>query len=648
MPTYSRGVSHGASWRRASVAAIVLLLALFGASALTASAAPAITTINPTQGPVAGGTTITITGTGFTGATGVIIDGTNVPVTVVDDTEATAVTPAHAAGAVNVFVVTAGGNGTSATFNYVGAVPTVTGLSPATGSTAGGTPVTITGTDFTGTTGVTFGGNAAAFTLNSATSITATSPVHAIGSVDVVVTTLAGPSPNTAADDFTYQTPAPVITTLTPAGGPVEGGTAVTITGTGLTGATIVNFGGIPLTPVVVNDTTITVTSPVHAAGSAAVIVTTPGGTSAAVNFTYGAGPVVTSVSPNIGGIAGGALVTITGTGLTGATAVTFGGTAGTGITVVSDTSLTVTAPAHVAGVVDVIVTTPVGTSTNTTNDNFAYTAAPFITAISPAGGPLAGGTTVTLTGSGFTGATSVTFGGVSGTSITVLNDTSLTVVSPLHAAGVVDIAVTTPQGTSTNTTADNFTYGAGPVITSISPTSGPIAGGTTITITGTGLAGATSVTIGGTDVTPTAVTETSITVVSPAHVAGKVDIAVTTPIGTSTNTSADDFTYGAGSTTSYTLYFRWTLLVWTGQENVDIDTTLAGEETPDITATNDISSQVTAIFRYNNQLQKFEAWFPNSSSIPGAVDFTTFNSGRAYWIAIAGPGSVTWTVVAG
>ena len=84
--------------------------------------------------------------------------------------------------------------------------PTVTGVSPATGPTSGGTVVTITGTNFTGTTQVDFGSVAAtSFTVNSNTSITATAPAEAAGTVDVTVYN-AGASATSAADDFTYQT----------------------------------------------------------------------------------------------------------------------------------------------------------------------------------------------------------------------------------------------------------------------------------------------------------------------------------------------------------------------------------------------------------------------------------------------------------
>jgi hypothetical protein len=97
------------------------------------------------------------------------------------------------------------------------------------------------------------------------------------------------------------------------------------------------------------------------------VTVTTPGGTSAAAQYAYDSGggvPTIAGLSPNHGPAAGANQVTVTGSGLTGATAVTFGSNAGTGINVVDDGQLTVTAPAaSSSGSVDVTVTTPGGTS---------------------------------------------------------------------------------------------------------------------------------------------------------------------------------------------------------------------------------------------------------------------------------------------
>jgi hypothetical protein len=85
------------------------------------------------------------------------------------------------------------------------AAPTVTGVSPTSGSAAGGDPVTVTGSGFTGTTGVSFGtATASNLLVASDTQLTVTSPQAAVGTVDVTVTTPAGTSAATSADQFTY------------------------------------------------------------------------------------------------------------------------------------------------------------------------------------------------------------------------------------------------------------------------------------------------------------------------------------------------------------------------------------------------------------------------------------------------------------
>jgi IPT/TIG domain-containing protein len=85
--------------------------------------------------------------------------------------------------------------------------------------------------------------------------------------------------------------------------------------------------------------------------------------------------------------------------------------------------------------------------------------AAPVVAAISPKSGGVAGGTTVTVTGSGFTSATSVQFGGNDASSMTLVSDTQITATSPPGAAGTVDVTVMTPAGTSAISLADKFTY---------------------------------------------------------------------------------------------------------------------------------------------------------------------------------------------
>jgi IPT/TIG domain len=87
----------------------------------------------------------------------------------------------------------------------------------------------------------------------------------------------------------------------------------------------------------------------------------------------------------------------------------------------------------------------------------------PRVTGTSAAAGPASGGTTVTITGSGFTGATAVNFGTTPAASFTIDSDTSITAVSPAAPADTVDVTVTTPGGTSAVIAGDQFTFVAAP-----------------------------------------------------------------------------------------------------------------------------------------------------------------------------------------
>jgi hypothetical protein len=156
----------------------------------------------------------------------------------------------------------------------------------------------------------------------------------------------------------------------------------------------------------------------------------------------------------------------------------------------------------------------------------------PMVSNINPNHGPAAGGNTVNLTGTNLTNAT-VSFGGTAGVN-PVSSATTVAVVAPAHAAGSVTVTVTTSGG-STSTT---YTYDAPaalPTITSITPSHGPIAGGTHVTIAGTNLGGATSVVFGTTNGGITANTATSISVTAPPHAAGGVLVNVMTPGGSAT-----------------------------------------------------------------------------------------------------------------
>jgi hypothetical protein len=242
-------------------------------------------------------------------------------------------------------------------------------------------------------------------------------------------------------------------------------------------------------------------------------------------------------MSPNQGPTSGGTSVTITGVNLAGATAVHFGANPGA-ITSNTPTQVTVVNPAG-SGVVCTTVTTTGGTSNPLP---FYYIQPPFIVSITGISGPVAGGNTVTLTGTNLSTATSVDFGGNAATP-TIVNDGTISVTVPAAAAaGTVPVTLTTAGGTADGIT---YTYVDAPTIASISPTSGPTSGGTTVSVTGTGLTTTTSVTVGGTVASFAVVSDTLLTLQTPPGTVGPADVVVTTTGGSATAVGA--FTYTSG-----------------------------------------------------------------------------------------------------
>jgi hypothetical protein len=271
--------------------------------------------------------------------------------------------------------------GNAADKPVTGTAPTLSAIVPNSGTTAGGTAVTLTGTNLAGAS-VSFSGAAAASVVVNAggTSLTAVTPAHAAGAVSVTATTAAGTS---SAVTYTYVAPpppAPTLGSIAPASGTTAGGTAVTLTGANLAGASV-SFGGSAVSAVVnAGGTSLTAVTPAHAAGAVSVTATTASGTSGAVTYTYVAptpsssGPTLTALSPSSGSTSGGTTVTLTGTNLAGAR-VYFGGLAASVIgssgsddddhhgVQYGSTSITVQTPRHSSGRVSVTVRTSAGTS---------------------------------------------------------------------------------------------------------------------------------------------------------------------------------------------------------------------------------------------------------------------------------------------
>src|SRR5580658_1755372 len=519
--------------------------------------APTVTSVSPNSGATGGGTAVTITGTNFaSGATVTFGSATATSVVVSNSTSITATTPAGTAGAVNVTVTNPGGQSAILTngFTYVTGV-TVSSVSPSNGAPAGGTAVTITGTDFASGATVTFGGAAAtSVVVVSATEITATTPAGTAGAVTVTVT--SGGQNGSLADGFTYVAP-PTVTSVSPSSGSSLGGTAVTVTGTNFASGATVTFGAgrqggdgnaSATNVVVVSSTQITCTTPAGNAGAVNVAVTVNGETGTLTNgFTYVAAPTVSSVSPSNGPPAGGTAVTITGTNFATGATVTFGSAAATNVTVVSSTSITATTPAGSAGAVTVTVT--VSGLSGSLSNGFTYAVAPTVSSVSPTSGSTAGGTAVTITGTNFATGATVTFGSAAATNVTVVSGTSITATTPAGSAGAVTVTVTNP-GALSGSLASGFTYVVAPTVTSVSPNSGPAAGGTAVTITGTNFASGATVTFGSTAATNvTVVSSTSITATAPAGSAGAVTVKVN--VNGQSGSLSNGFTYVVAPTVS-------------------------------------------------------------------------------------------------
>ena len=330
------------------------------------------------------------------------------------------------------------------------------------------------------------------------------------------------------------------ISGISPTSGPVAGGAGVTIAGMGFgTSGNSVSFGGTAAAITAQSSTAITVTSPPHPVGAVTVVVTTSDAqTATATNgYTYVAAPTIASLAPALGITAGGAVVTVTGTNLGNVTSLTVDGTAVT-VGANSATGFTFTTPAHVAAVVAVIATTAGGSATT----SFTYADPPTLTTVAPAAGPLAGGNAVVLTGSNFTATGTIVTFGAAAAAVTFNSATQVSVTAP-SGTGTVNVTVATAGGSATKIAA--YSYAQAPTLTQVAPVSGPIAGGTAMTLTGTNFTAGSVVMIGGLAATTIIVVDPqTITATSPAHAAGAVGVAVTAAGGTAT--LASGFTYVA------------------------------------------------------------------------------------------------------
>jgi IPT/TIG domain len=343
--------------------------------------------------------------------------------------------------------------------------PSITSISPTSGPATGGTVVTVTGVSLTNATGVNFGGvPGTAFSVDSDTQVTVTTPPGSGGVVNVTVVTPDGDV--TLSSAFTYVLAPPSLTSVSPSSATTAGGTPVVITGTRLTGATFILFqANMATNMVVVNDTTINCTTPAGSAGPVQVTMSNPNGNAnLPAGFTYVAPPpTVFSVTPSTGSEEGGDGVIITGTGFVGVntTGVMFGPNPATGVIPDTPTQFTCLTPPG-TGTVDVSVVASTGVGT--LPGGFTYTASANheveVTGIVPATGSSAGGDTVVISGTNFYGdppVAVVMFGGIAAMGVMISDNEHIVCTTPGGADGPVEVTVYGPQGSGS--LADGFTY---------------------------------------------------------------------------------------------------------------------------------------------------------------------------------------------
>ncbi len=494
-----------------------------------------VESIEPLGGPLAGGTLVTITGSGFKTVEKISFGSDKcTDLNVIDDTSVTCLTPEKNSPVIVNVLVEGKANKTDSLiegFAYRPA-PTITSLSPTAGILAGGQELTINGTGFLEGAIVTIGPVLCSNVIvDSPVKIRCTTLPSLAGQKSVIVGNYD--SQNSASAYFTY-TAIPQVTTVSPSGGVLSGGTSVTLYGSGFETTSTVYFGGLVCTSFArISSYQATCITPPNLAGGAVDVqaLNLDGQSSTTTSaYTYRAAPTITSLDFDGGPLAGGVRVLVTGTGFTPGATMTFGGAACTGVGYISPTLFQCITPSGAAGVVDVTITNSDG-QPGTKTSAYTYRATPTVASVSPLLGPIGGGTNITITGTGFiVGATTLVKvgSGLCG-SVVVVNSTTITCTTIASSAGLVMVRVTNNDNQYGYKTSA-FTFQAPPVISSLSPSSGTQAGGTSVTITGTGFLAGVAATIDGTPCTTVTLnSSTSVTCVTPSSASsGVVDVVVT------------------------------------------------------------------------------------------------------------------------
>ena len=387
----------------------------------------------------------------------------------------------------------------------IGKAPAIEMLVPATGPVTGGTWGKLLGADLQKGARAVFGVRPASESaFIDAGLLRVVAPAGDVtGSVEVVVLQPDG-SWTSQANGFAYTEPAtlglgPKLTALDPAKGAVKGGTQVTLLGTGLDEKGLAWFGGLPAATLKAVTGGLEATTPGHPAGTVAVRHTDEEGRTVAMAAAYSftPPPKPLAVTPNQGPSTGGTFVTIAGTDFNTESAsllkVLFctnflanqdcSAVPAGEISAKSAKEIVVAAPAHVAGLADVVVVNPDGQA-GIAAQAYLYLPPPKILSVDPGSGSTLGGTLVTLTGLGFQTGVEIVVGTTKATEVTVESGTKLTFKTPTGAAGPAAVTAINPDKAQ-HVLSGGFVYIAPPKIVAVFPTLGPETGGTVVTIQG-------------------------------------------------------------------------------------------------------------------------------------------------------------------
>jgi len=169
----------------------------------------------------------------------------------------------------------------------------------------------------------------------------------------------------------------------------------------------------------------------------------------------------------------------------------------------------------------------------------------PVIHAMSHRSGTTLGGQRINVRGTDFTGVRAFYFGSARATDVRVISAGELVLTAPAHAAGEVSVRVLTTHGISSS--ASKYRYVRPPTVTALAPTSGPAAGGTSVTLSGTDFTNVGSVWFGAKRATSFRVlSSTRVVAVAPAGVPGSVSVSVHTWYGNSPSAPGNQIAYTA------------------------------------------------------------------------------------------------------